>query len=105
MLSGYDNPKIVEHFMKRVKEFLKLPENTLLPLIILGDADSVRNLAEFISRLKSDIKFSEERINVFTEKSDLKKNTITNEGVPSKASPGNETPSETPDATKSRPKM
>jgi hypothetical protein len=62
--SGNQNPKITEHFMKRVKEFMELSDKEMtFPIIVLGDIESVRNLAGVINRIKTDINDIEDRVN------------------------------------------
>jgi hypothetical protein len=65
--SGDKNPKITEHCMKRIKDFLGVPEDTVFPSIMLGDVESIRHLAGIMSRIKTDIKYSDERIKEFNK--------------------------------------
>ena len=97
--SGNENPKIIEHFMGRVRKFLELPEDAPLPAIALGDVESMRNLAGVVSRLNTDIKFIEERVNK------LKKELGQSEALNTKPSPGHETPAQNPDEPKHGPRM
>ncbi len=65
--SGDKNPKITEHCMKRIKNFLGVAEDTVFPSIMLGDIESIRHLAQIMNRIKTDIKYSDERIKAFNK--------------------------------------
>lgn len=60
--SGNENPRITEHFMKRLREFLGLPESVVFPPVVLNDIESMLNLAEFMKNLKIDVKYDNDRI-------------------------------------------
>jgi len=101
--SGNENPKITEHFMKRVREFMELPEDMTFPTIVLGDVESMRNLAGVISRLKTDINYIEDRVNKLKQElGQMDRPDIAKSAAPSGPPSADITP---PDDSKRGPKM
>lgn len=70
--SGIENPKIQEQCVKRVKEFLGLPEDATFKLPDFRDPDFIIYLGETLRKTKEDLYHSTKRIEVLRKEQQSK---------------------------------